>query len=565
MIKYYLLIAAVVFVIFLYNTIMFRKNEKKKLMEKIRNNWGKFPKREYSFDEFLKITYNYQKHSKGKFVVDDITWNDLNMDEIFKLINNTYSSAGEEYLYKMLRLPVFEKEELEKREALIKVFENSEDDSVMFQEIFAKLGRTKKISLSEFLDKLSEVKRQGNLIHYFCSLLFVAAVVLLFVSPVAGIFAFLAMLIFNIGIYYKKKRDVDCYFICFKYLIDMIICTEKIVEVNISGVEEYTKRLKESLEKIKGIKKGSFLISMNGNSGSLGEIIMEYIRMIFHVDIIKFNKMTETVVKHGCDIENMFEILGKIESSMAVASFRKALKYYCIPKFSKERTFDIEEIYHPLISNPVTNDIKENRSVLLTGSNASGKSTFLKTIAINSILAQTIFTCTAKKYVSCFFKVFTSMALRDDLSKNESYFMVEIKSLKRIIDAVETDIPVLCFVDEVLRGTNTIERISASSHILEYISRQNVFCFAATHDIELTNILDGVYSNYHFTEKVKDDDVLFDYKLFKGRAVSRNAIKLLKVIGFDSEIINNAEKMAETFTKEGEWVTFKNPNEGIII
>lgn len=556
MVKYYLIIMVIIFLIFLYNSIMFRKREKEKLLNEIRNNWGKFSDREYTFDEFVKITYNYRINKNGIFNIDDITFNDLDMDDIFKKINNTYSSAGEEYLYKMLRLPVFDKSELLKRDNLIKKFENNSDNAIKLQEIFASLGKTKKISLTEFLDRLSEVKKKSNYIHYFCIFLFGISAVVLFIRPIVGIFAFISMLIFNIGMYYKEKKGIDAYFICYRYLIDMLNCAEKIVKADVVEIKEYNDELKSELDKIKRIKKGSFLVAINGSNGSVGEIIMEYIRMIFHVDIIKFNNMTEAVIKYQKDIEEMFELFGEIEASIAIASFRQSLNYYCIPEFSKDLTFEIEKIYHPLIEKPIVNDIFENKSVLLTGSNASGKSTFLKTVAINAILAQTIYTCTAAKYKTCFFKVFTSMALRDDLSKNESYFVAEIKSLKRIIDAMSMDIPVLCFVDEVLRGTNTIERISASSYILEYISRQNAFCFAATHDIELTNILKKAYANYHFSETIADDEVLFDYKLFKGRATSKNAIKLLKVIGFDDEITNNAEKMAEIFTKEGEWKSF---------
>jgi DNA mismatch repair ATPase MutS len=147
---------------------------------------------------------------------------------------------------------------------------------------------------------------------------------------------------------------------------------------------------------------------MNGNNGSLGEIVMEYIRMIFHVDIIKFNNMTDTVIRNKSNVNELYEILGKIEALMAVASFQKALDYYCVPEFTDTLRLTTLEIFHPMISKPVANDLCEERSVLLTGSNASGKSTFLKTIAINAILAQTINTCTAKKYITGFFKVYTS-------------------------------------------------------------------------------------------------------------------------------------------------------------
>ena len=125
----------------------------------------------------------------------------------------------------------------------------------------------------------------------------------------------------------------------------------------------------------------------------------------------------------------------------------------------------------------------------MTGSNASGKSTFLKTAALQAILAQTVHTVLAKEYEASYFRVFSSMALRDDLVGEESYYMVEIRSLKRILDRMVEEVPLFCCVDEVLRGTNTVERIAASSQILLRMAQERLLCFAATHDIELTYLL----------------------------------------------------------------------------
>jgi len=146
------------------------------------------------------------------------------------------------------------------------------------------------------------------------------------------------------------------------------------------------------------------------------------------------------------------------------------------------------------------------------------------------------------------------MALRDDLENSESYYIVEIRSLQRILDKVkESKVPVLCFIDEVLRGTNTLERIASSSEILAYLAGKGAMCFAATHDIELTNMLKKYYVNYHFEEHVDEEDVLFDYRLREGAANTRNAIKLLNMIGYDKVITYNAEKQARDFLKSGLW------------
>ena len=132
--------------------------------------------------------------------------------------------------------------------------------------------------------------------------------------------------------------------------------------------------------------------------------------------------------------------------------------------------------------------------------------------------------------------------------------MAEIKSIKRIMDAYKAEgAPVLAFVDEVLRGTNTIERISASSVILQQLAGGNGYCFAATHDLELTEILRNYYENVHFEESIENNDIVFPYRLQKGKATSRNAIALLSIMGYDSAITNKAQNQAQRFEINHKW------------
>ena len=137
------------------------------------------------------------------------------------------------------------------------------------------------------------------------------------------------------------------------------------------------------------------------------------------------------------------------------------------------------------------------------------------------------------------------MALADDLLAGESYFITEIKSLKRILDAQEEEGFLLCAVDEVLRGTNTIERISASAEVLKALSRPGTLCLIATHDSELNALSGGAYQLAHFEETVTDTGILFDYQLKPGPAETRNAIRLLKLMGFDSDIVTAAHDRAD--------------------
>ena len=207
-----------------------------------------------------------------------------------------------------------------------------------------------------------------------------------------------------------------------------------------------------------------------------------------------------------------------------------------------------EEIYHPLIEDPVPYSFElNNMGALVTGSNASGKSTFLRTIGINSILSQTLYIALAKNFTSSYFKLLTSIGTTDSIVEGDSYFMAEAKSLRRILDSLSPEQPVLCILDEIFRGTNTAERISAAKEALNYMIERNCCVVAATHDLELTNLVNERYKNYHFRELIEENDIKFDYILRHGPCTTRNAIAILKYLGYPEEIYEKAMESAESY------------------
>ena len=329
-------------------------------------------------------------------------------------------------------------------------------------------------------------------------------------------------------------------------------------------LEEEKEKLRVLLGQFQSLKRSAaFGMRRPGNGGSPMDLVLDYLNMIFHFDIMGFNRMLKQVRAHAKQVDGLLTVTGRLEALIAAAGFRQSLACWCEPQLEKEspagkqdanQGLFLKGLYHPMLTDPVKNEIEAVRGVLVTGSNASGKSTFLKAVAINAILAQTVHTCCADSYCGPFVRVMTSMALRDDLESGESYYIVEIRSLKRILDAASQNGPqVLCFVDEVLRGTNTVERIAASTQILKSLNRPGVCCFAATHDIELTELLKEEYDNYHFEEEIEEGDIRFPYQLIPGKATTRNAIRLLSMMGYDDSIIRAAEGMAARFAKSGRW------------
>lgn len=538
---------------------MVRENNKrkKKFLEKIKKSWGAVPTREYSWDELEQISAYHKAQPKNSFVIDEITWNDLDMDRIFMLMNQTVSSAGEDYLYAMLHRPEFSEERLKERERLFCFFEKEEKTRIRCQQILTTLRKPRGLSLYQSIHVEKDCQVGSPIREILSCVLFFASLVAFMVVPAYGVFAFLAVSGINIITYLKGKEEINRYLGGFRSVMQLIGCADTLEKAGISELSEYTKRLKDCKKALGSFRKGSFLVvNHDGMETGPEAVMLDYIRMMTHIDLIKFNSMMKAMREHQKEIEEMIEIFGLLDACISIASFRELLPYYCSPKFDSDKkraVLDVENLYHPLIWEPVANSIKTTKAVLVTGSNASGKSTFLKMVAINAILAQTIHTCMATECKMSYFRVMTSMALRDDLESKESYYIVEIKSLKRILDSAKEETPLLCIVDEVLRGTNTIERIAASSEILASLCLPHVLSFAATHDIELTYMLEEYYTNYHFEEEVKEDDVKFNYLLKKGRVTTRNAIRLLKMTGYDDSIVEASKNAVVRFEQEGSW------------
>ncbi len=533
--------------------------KRKKLLYKLNKEWGDVPTEEFTPQKIASMYAYYNAVKRDNSDVDDITWHDLDMNQIFMTINNTRSAAGEEYLFAMLHQPEFDDEKLKERNRLIEFFSKNKEERQRVQVILSSMGKMKELSVYEFMNRLNILQRENNMSHVFMILGLVVSIFTIFFDPLFGFLLTGCCVVYNIVQYYKRKMQIEKYFQVVSYIIRLVYSAKELSECNIEAIAPYTKKLRENYKIYTKFIRGSWLVTSRNPSGSLADMFLDYARMFFHIDLIKFNTMLKTFETKQTELNEMFEILGMLDSMIAIASFRELMVEYCTPELVQQKVPEIkaENIYHPMINEPVKNSIHESRSVLITGSNASGKSTFIKTLAINAILAQTIYTVMADSYRASYFKVASSMALQDNLLSKESYYIVEIKSLKRIIDMLEDKIPTLCFVDEVLRGTNTLERIAASSRILLSLSKGNAICFAATHDIELTHILENFYSSYHFQEQVVEDDVLFDYVLYDGRAVSKNAIKLLKIMGYEDQIIDDATNSANQFLETGEWSVIK--------
>lgn len=549
--------AGLILAVLVYTSVQSAITQKKKIRDRIKKEYNEPLDRELNYDTYEALkSFFYKTTTRSENSINDDTWNDLNMDELYMEINNTYSSVGREYLYAFLRKPCNSQEELDRRNNIANGFAQNEEKRTKVQEAFANLGVARKCDIFSYLMLIEDYPAGKNICHYVCIFLlaFCAFAICSFRADVSIIITILSVAYIVIS-YFKEKARIEQYLDCVKWIACMISTSRKICAINPDFLKDELEQLSQCASGVRKIRRNMFLLVTGNNmGGSLEDVIMDYVRILTHVDLIKFNNSIMLIKKNFDTIIRMYETLGYIESCIAIAAYRNKLKVWSVPKLSPGNTYKAENLYHPLLKEPVSNSITADKCVLLTGSNASGKSTFLRSVAINALLSQTMYTSTTTSYEGDFYRIVSSMSHKDSIMDGDSYYMVEIKALKYILEQAEySDEKLLCFLDEVLRGTNTVERIAASTQILKSFDGTGALCFAATHDIELTTLLSSYYDNYHFEESFENNDVKYSYRLEKGPAVSRNAIRLLGQMGYDPKLIDNANALTKKFEETGAW------------
>lgn len=253
----------------------------------------------------------------------------------------------------------------------------------------------------------------------------------------------------------------------------------------------------------------------------------------------------------------MWQALGDLELAIAIAHFRTALSTSSQPAFAAGG-MTATKIVHPSLKHPVAHPVAWKQNALITGAHATGKSTYVKSIAVNAILAQTINTVLAEKLTMQPGLVMTAMAVRDDHCEGDSYFVAEIKAILRLLRAVAYKQRVYGFIDENCKGTHTVERIAATASDLHWLSHYPSLVVVATHEHESTDNLGELCIHWHLLEKVTTKDgVVFDYLLHTGPATSHNAIALLDNMAVPEPLIKDARTLAADFERQQAWPQYR--------
>lgn len=242
------------------------------------------------------------------------------------------------------------------------------------------------------------------------------------------------------------------------------------------------------------------------------------------------------------NIGQVLNAAAEFEALSSLAAFQYANPSYAVPQISaKPFEFDAEALSHPLIfsSTRTANSISfqgAGHTVLITGSNMSGKSTFLRAVGVNMVLAFTGTAMCAKRATVFPGQVYTSMRTEDNLAENTSSFYAELKRLKILLDLTQTGQPVYFFLDEILKGTNSHDRHQGAMALIRQLHQRQAAGFVSTHDLELGNMeqeLPGSVQNFSFNSYFEDGKLRFDYTLRPGICQSFNASQLMRQMGIE--------------------------------
>lgn len=519
------------------------KTKSKNGIDEIRRNWGN-PKSKKSNFNFARVV-TYANTSKEKFHrLTDQTIEDIDFKNVFMFIDRTTSRVGQQFLFKKLIEPTNHIKD--PSSDLIKLFKTDKSLREKVQLELLKLNNDDAYSISSLLNKRSLEKPKWFGLLTLDIILVLSLIALSFISPVFAV-ALILPATTNMFLHLWNKNNTFHFNWSIPQLNLLIEVCKKMTEYDKTLFDQ---TVIDSISELKSFQQKAKFIKFNEGGSQLDfmQYFFDMIKAFFLIEVFMVYKIAQELKDKKSSIQILFEYVGNIDASISIISLREGKAKTCIPELtSPVKEIEAKNIYHPLIKNCVENSLSINKkSILITGSNMSGKSTFLRTLAINSILAQTIYTCFADEFRSPILKQFSSIRIDDNIFEGKSYYFEEVGIMKSLISEAGLPDQRLILLDELFKGTNTVERIAAAKAILSYLNNSDNIVIISTHDIELASLLKGEYDLYHFTETIESDKLLFDHTIKSGPVKTRNAIKILELSNYPTSIISEAKSIIES-------------------
>lgn len=523
--------------------LMFQRFKEKRLAA-IRAGWGKV-KDHYIPIDSVRIFFDQKPNRKGAPFIDDRIANDLDLDRVFEIIDRTNSRVGQQYLYDRLRRPENEPEALGQLEERIRHYGNNPSEREAVQLILSELNSNSDYYFPHLIfEELPQKPKWFGWVQLLQGISIGSLLMCIFYP--AALWAFSAILPINLFIHYRNKNHVGKFLATFNRFGVLYRTGEQLIPY----IQEDEQVVKHNFRKLKNILKKIGWINLERLQDqeifALVWFMTEILKFITLSEFIIFYKLLDQIERNRDSVKFVFDAIGSLDTAISVASLRAGLPYFAKPEFIlTPKSIDIKEALHPLLLDGVANDLQlDQKSMLLTGSNMSGKTTYIRTIGLNVILAQSILTPICQSYRAPFFHLGTSIRIKDDVEEDRSYYLEEVTVIGDLIKRSTAAEPYLFIIDEMFKGTNTLERVSAAKAVLSYLNNGNSTILISTHDIELTEYLNERFDLYYFQESVENSILTFDYRLKKGKLQQRNAIKILEIMNYPQIITDEAHQLA---------------------
>lgn len=504
-------------------------------------------------DEILRLDNKITKFDPGKDFIDASHPYSGDLDifgdnSLFQLINRTTTPLGRKYLANALM-----------SQTAVEIINNRQDavkelvDQIDWRQDFQATG----IHLSkneENLDGLNQwlgndIDKPKNIIPaIILSIISIATLTTWLVGASSGIYLFIAILI---NLFYMRKVALKATDITGKSNKGLSILK---VYKNLFDVVDRKNFNASSLKIIKkeitsdqsnapaAIKKLVVIIDfLNNRSNSFFFLL----NMFLLLDIYILNALIRWRARYGAQSKIWFDKLAELEYYSSLAGFAFSQPEYSFPKISKkDYKYKAVDMGHPLIhsSKRVTNTFEideKGKTFIITGSNMSGKSTFLRTVGINAILSFCGAPICAKSCNISYFDLFTSMRINDNLAENISSFYAELKRLRQLLDYLDSNTsPIMFLLDEILRGTNSQDRHVGAVALVKQLITRKCFGFVSTHDLALGELGNDstLIKNFSFNSEIISENLIFNYKLTLGICNSFNASVLMKKMGIMNKV-----------------------------
>ena len=499
------------------------------------------PQREY---DMRAVSRYFRDIAAGEQSLPDREWADLDMDAVFACLDRTASWPGQHLLYARLRSEALSFSDLRQFDAAVSRLAGDTAERSRIQRILERLRHAPASTLPALFSGALPALGRGARLIPLLTVVSLATLVATAWQPKLIVGVVLLILV-NLAVRLSLQSRLEAFLPAVRSLDTMLRTAKALASVSTPELAATVAPLSRRDAHLALVGRATRWLSFEPRGNVVIDSFYWYVNLLFLLDVSAFAWAADALRARSASLRAMYEALGTIDVMCSVAVLRGEERRWCRPVFraARARALDAIAVSHPLMEQPVANSVHiDGRNILLTGSNMSGKSTFIRTLGVNAVLARTIHTVFAEAWTGPLLSVRSSIGRADSLLDGTSYYRAEVDAIGAFFHAEGGD-QRLFLIDELFRGTNSIERIAAAQAVLTELDRGDAIVIIATHDVELLELVPG-YAPFHFREEVRDGALTFDYRLHEGASSTRNALAILELAGYPAGVVVRARQTA---------------------